>query len=211
MSRDGTVSWCSLPHRPFVLIEQHTKQSSPFVDANRPHLRVKDSRMSADWSAIRRRQTLGEVLSNTHGASQIPQPSSVFKKSAAGRASVAPGGLAGLGPAPPPRSSLAPARFFRSSSGGNLASEAALGGSLGSSQASSQRESLRNSRQSYAPQQSIKYHSPTPTSTLLWSFVLLEMVLTLVVDGAVRIRMDDLRVSGSYLKYPRKSQRTQDL
>lgn len=116
--------------------------------------------MSADWSAIRRRQTLGEVLSNAPGASQIPQPSSVFKKSAAGRASVAPGGLAGLGPAPP-RSSLAPARFFRSSSGGNLASEAAaapqLGGSLSSSQASSQRESLRNSRQSYAPQQSIKY------------------------------------------------------
>jgi len=41
--------------------------------------------------------------------------------------------------------------------------------------------------------------------------ICLEMVLTLVVDGVVRIRMDDLRVSGFYLKYPRKSQRTQDL
>jgi kinetochore protein NDC80 len=119
--------------------------------------------MSADWSAIRRRQTLSEVLSNAPGASQIPQPSSVFKKSGPGRTSVAPGGLAGLGPAPPPRSSLAPARFFRSSSGGNLASEAVGQGTLGgagtlsSSQTSSQRESLRNSRQSYAPQQSLKY------------------------------------------------------
>jgi hypothetical protein len=107
--------------------------------------------MSSDWS-VRRRQTLGEVL-NHGAASQIPQPSSVFKKSAAGRASVAPGGLAGLGPAPP-RPSLAPQRFFRSSSGGNLAGEAA--GTMASSQTSSQRESLRNSRQSYAPQQSIK-------------------------------------------------------
>lgn len=109
--------------------------------------------MSADWSAIRRRQTLGEVLSQAP-ASQIPQPSSVFKKSAAGRASVAPGGMASLGPAP--RSSLAPQRFFRSSSGGNVAGEPA-GSSLSSSQASSQQDNLRNSRQSYAPQQSFKY------------------------------------------------------
>lgn len=109
--------------------------------------------MSADWSAIRRRQTLGEVQ-NHAAISQIPQPSSVFKKSAAGRASVAPGGLAGLGPAPP-RSSLAPQRFFRSSSGGNLAGDPAP--TLSSSQTSStQRESLRNSRQSYAPQTSFK-------------------------------------------------------
>jgi kinetochore protein NDC80 len=111
--------------------------------------------MSADWSAIRRRQTLGEVQ-NHAAASQIPQPSSVFKKSAAGRASVAPGGLAGLGLAPP-RSSLAPQRFFRSSSGGNVAGEAAAAGPLSSSQTSSQRDSLRNSRQSYAPQNSFKY------------------------------------------------------
>ena len=114
--------------------------------------------MSADWSAIRRRQTLGEVQ-NQAAASQIPQPSSVFKKSAAGRASVAPGGLAGLGPAPPPRSSLAPQRFFRSSSGGNLAGDAVASGSLSSSQTSSQRDSLRSSRQSYAPQNSFKYHT----------------------------------------------------
>src|SRR5437762_1196378 len=114
--------------------------------------------MSADWSAIRRRQTLGEVQNHV-AVSQIPQPSSVFKKSAAGRASVAPGGLTGLGPAPP-RSSLAPQRFFRSSSSGNLvgdaavaaAAAAAVGGSLSSSQTGSQRDSLRNSRQSYAPQ-----------------------------------------------------------
>jgi hypothetical protein len=105
--------------------------------------------MSADWNAIRRRQTLGEV----QNASQIPQPSSVFKKSALGRASVAPGGLAGLGP--PPRSSLAPQRFVRSSSGGNLASASKPAIGLGSSQ-NSQRESLRNSRQSYAPQNSFK-------------------------------------------------------
>ena len=109
--------------------------------------------MSADWSAIRRRQTLGEVQNHV-GTSQIPQPSSVFKKSGAGRASVAPGGLAGLGPAP--RSSIAPQRFFRSSSGGNLAGET-MGSSMGSSQSSSQRDSLRNSRQSYAPQTSLKY------------------------------------------------------
>jgi hypothetical protein len=76
----------------------------------------------------------------------------VFKKSAMGRASVAPGGMAGL--APPPRSSLAPQRFVRSSSGGNVAGEAT---GLGASQGNSQRESLRNSRQSYAPQNSFKY------------------------------------------------------
>lgn len=122
--------------------------------------------MSADWSAIRRRQTLGEVQ-NHAVVSQIPQPSSVFKKSAAGRASVAPGGLGSLGPAPPPRSSLAPQRFFRSSSGGNLAGDAAAaaaaGGALSASLASStssQRESLRSSRQSYAPQSSFKYPPP---------------------------------------------------
>jgi hypothetical protein len=109
--------------------------------------------MSADWSAIRRRQTLGEVQNHV-GQSQIPQPSSVFKKSGAGRASVAPGGVAGLGPAP--RSSIAPQRFFRSSSGGNIAGEVGTG-SMGSSLNSSQRDSLRNSRQSYAPQSSIKY------------------------------------------------------
>jgi kinetochore protein NDC80 len=64
-----------------------------------------------------------------------------------------------LGPAPP-RSSLAPARFVRSSSGGNLVSDIGvmqMTASLGSSGSSSQRESLRNSRQSYAPQQSVKY------------------------------------------------------
>ena len=110
--------------------------------------------MSADWSAIKRRQTLAEVQNHATTASQIPQPSSVFKKSGPGRASVAPGGL-GL---QPPRSSIAPQRFFRSSSGGNLAGDAApaMGGSLSSSAASSQRESLRNSRQSYAPQTSFK-------------------------------------------------------
>lgn len=113
--------------------------------------------MSADWSAIRRRQTLGEVQSQA-AVSQIPQPSSVFKKSAPGRASVAPGGL---GPVPPPRSSLAPQRFFRSSSGGNLAGDAVPSGSLSSSQSSSQRESLRNSRQSYAPQNSFKCAPPS--------------------------------------------------
>src|SRR5438045_2881360 len=107
--------------------------------------------MSSDWSAIRRRQTLGE-MQNHAVISQIPQPSSVFKKSGAGRASVAAGGPASLGHAAPPRSSLAPQRFFRSSSGGNLAGETA--GSLSSSQTSSQRDSLRNSRQSYAAQQS---------------------------------------------------------
>jgi hypothetical protein len=112
------------------------------------------SNMSADWSAIRRRQTLGEVQ-NHAAVSQIPQPSSVFKKSAAGRASVAPGGVASLGPAPP-RSSLAPQRFFRSSSGGNSAGDAVSTGPLSSSQTSNQRESLRNSRQSYAPQASFK-------------------------------------------------------
>jgi hypothetical protein len=111
--------------------------------------------MSTDWSAIRRRQTLGEVQNHAL-ASQIPQPMSVLKKSAAGRASVAPGGLAGLGPVPPPRTSLAPQRFFRSSSGGNLAAETAGPPVMSSSQTSSQRDSLRNSRQSYAPQNSFK-------------------------------------------------------
>jgi len=137
--------------------------------------------MSADWSAIRRRQTLGEVQ-NHATASQIPQPSSVFKKSAAGRASVAPGGLAGLGP--PPRSSLAPQRFVRSSSGGNLADSAAT---FGSSQSSSQRESLRNSRQSYAPQQSLKY--------VFQHAALGHLVLIIVDDGRVRILLDGLHLS----------------
>jgi len=110
--------------------------------------------MSADWSAIRRRQTLAEVQ-NHAAPSQIPQPASVLKKSAVGRASVAAGGL---GPSAP-RSSLAPQRYFRSSSaGGNTAADAAAA-SVSSSQASSQRESLRNSRQSYAPQNSFKYGS----------------------------------------------------
>jgi len=111
--------------------------------------------MSSDWSAIRRRQTLGEVQNHAM-SSQIPQPTSVLKKSGPGRASVAPGGFAGLGPAPPPRTSLAPQRFFRSSSGGNLATETAAAPIMSSSQTSSQRDSLRNSRQSYAPQNSFK-------------------------------------------------------
>lgn len=110
--------------------------------------------MSSDWS-VRRRQTLAEVQ-NHAAASQIPQLSSVFKKSAAGRASVAPGAF---GSAPPSRASLAPQRFFRSSSGGGLTAEAAGASALSSSQTSSQRDSLRNSRQSYAPQQSFKYRS----------------------------------------------------
>jgi len=109
--------------------------------------------MSADWSAVRRRQTLAEVQ-NQVPPSQIPQPASVLKKSAAGRASVAPGGL-GLSA---PRSSLAPQRYFRSSSAGNIAPDGAAA-SLSSSQASSQRDSLRSSRQSYAPQNSFKYGS----------------------------------------------------
>ena len=57
---------------------------------------------------------------------------------------------------PPPRTSLAPQRFFRSSSGGNLAAETAGPPVMSSSQSSSQRDSLRNSRQSYAPQNSFK-------------------------------------------------------
>jgi len=118
--------------------------------------------MSADWSALRRRQTLAEVQ-NHHGAaagaSQIPMPSSVFKKSTgmAGRASVAPGAL------PPPRSSLAPQRFSRSSSvaGGNLADNGTQQQeSLRSSKTASQRESLRSSRQSYAPKQSLYFILP---------------------------------------------------
>jgi kinetochore protein NDC80 len=106
--------------------------------------------MSADWS-IRRRQTLAEV-GNHAAPSQIPQPTSILKKSGAGRASVAPGGLGPLAP----RSSLAPQRFFRNSSAGNIAGDAAAA-SVSSSQASSQRDSLRNSRQSYAPRNSFKY------------------------------------------------------
>ena len=110
--------------------------------------------MSADWSAVRRRQTLAEVQ-NQLPPSQIPQPASVLKKSAAGRASVAPGGL---GPSAP-RSSLAPQRYFRSSSAGNIAADGAAASLSSSSQASSQRDSLRSSRQSYAPQNSFKYGS----------------------------------------------------
>ena len=163
--------------------------------------------MSADWSAIRRRQTLGEVLNNVPGASQIPQPSSVFKKSGAGRASVAPGGLTGLGPAPP-RSSLAPARFVRSSSGGNLVSDIGvmqMTTSLGSSGSGSQRESLRNSRQSYAPQQSVKYVPLIPPSSLCPTASVVLVIWTgliVVADGVVLIQMADLQVSASYPKSP---------
>jgi hypothetical protein len=135
-------------------------------------LSLSPSTMSADWSAIRRRQTLAEVQNHAN-PSQIPQPASVLKKSA-GRTSVAPGGL---GPAP--RSSLAPQRFFRSSSAGNIAGDAAPAASVSSSQASSQRDSLRNSRQSYAPQTSFKYHPPTGMGLTVFA----------VVDGRVRTQL----------------------
>jgi len=131
-----------------------TTATSPRVHPPEPPIPALAT-MSSDWSAIRRRQTLGEVQNHAM-ASQIPQPTSVLKKSGAGRASVAPGGFAGLGSAPAPRTSLAPQRFFRSSSGGNLAAEAAAAPTMSSSQTSSQRDSLRNSRQSYAPQNSFK-------------------------------------------------------
>jgi hypothetical protein len=145
-----------LSRRLFTFLPAHPAHIALLLSSIKHKCKYIFIRMSADWSAIRRRQTLGEVQNHAM-ASQIPQPSSVFKKSAAGRASVAPGSLAGLGPAPPPRTSLAPQRFYRSSSGGNLASEAAIPSApMSSSQTSSQRDSLRNSRQSYAPQNSFK-------------------------------------------------------
>jgi hypothetical protein len=99
--------------------------------------------MTSDFSAARRRQTLGDVLNNVP-ASQIPQPASVMKKSVPGHASVATGGLA------PPRSILQPQRFGRGSTAGDAPK-------MSVSQIGSQRDSLRNSRQSYAPQNSIRY------------------------------------------------------
>ena len=130
--------------------------------------------MADPYSAYKRRQTLAEIGQNGHAmnASQLPQPSSVFRKAAPG------GGVGGVqrvstagGQQDPPhmqtmgnylprsslRQSLHPqsqhnnSHHQRSLSGGGVLLSDGIAG-LGLNAASiQQRESMRGSRQSYAP------------------------------------------------------------